>query len=137
MKHNHWLLLLLLASGSLNSCFPDFQATEADRLYLRVTGSAKARVKWFTYSAAYADSPAFVTLETPGRLDTLCQTDNLEQVVVRGDTVRLAFNGGPRLYMEHIPVLRHVAGHTIVVDSMGQYSSPRPPRLYFTLQAHQ
>jgi hypothetical protein len=55
------------------------QATEADRRYLRVTGPAQARVKWFTYPVAYADSPDFVTLETPGRLDALCWTDNLEK----------------------------------------------------------
>ena len=135
MKRNRWLLLL--AAGSLSSCFPDFQATEADRLYLRVTGPPKARVKWFTYSAAYADSPDFVTLETPGRLDTLCRTDNLEKVVVRGDTICLAFNGGPRLYMERIPILRHLAGHPIVVDTTGHYPSPRSPRPYFKLQAQE
>lgn len=132
MKRTFWLLL---ASGTLTSCVPDFKATESDRLYLRATGPAQARLKWFTYSAAYADSPDFVTLDTPGRLDTLCRTDNLEAVNLRGDTVRLAFDGAPRLYMKRIAVPRHVAGHPVVVDTTGHYPALRPQRTYFKMDS--
>jgi hypothetical protein len=130
MKHTLWLLL---AVGAVSSCVPDFQATEADRLYLQVSGPVEARVKLFTYAAAYANSPDFVTLETPGRLDTLCRTDNLEQVAIRGDTVHLAFTGAPSLYTKRIRVAPQAAGHLILVDTSGQQPSPRPARNYFKL----
>lgn len=121
---------LVLLTALLSSCFPDFSAKESDRLYLQVVKSPAVCVKWFTYSAAYADSPDFVTLEAKGRIDNLCTTDNLQHVALQGDTVRLTFSGTPRLYMEPAPVMSIAAGHPIVLDTVDLHLPPTP-RKYF------
>ncbi len=110
----------------LQGCFPSFTPSHEDRLIYKQTRTPEIEVEWYTFSTAYAESPDFVVLTKAGKTDTVCASDNVADVVVKGsNTVIVGFYGAPSIYMEGIQVPDSVLGCPIVIDTSYVPAAPK------------
>jgi hypothetical protein len=119
------LISILFAALLFGSCAPSFESTPEDRLFFRKIKTPSVESEWYTYSAAWADSPDFVTIKTKKILDTLCISDNIADLyVVDSNRIVIGFYGYPSLYMKPIKMPQILQGCPIIIDTTYK---PLPP----------
>jgi hypothetical protein len=116
MKLLSWLSCMLCFI-SCDVPVPNFGSKE-DRITIKEIEHSSAKIEWFTYSAAYANFPNFVTVETKDRVDTICISTNVADMLdMGGDSIKLGFYGSPKKYDEIIKIPLKAQSYTIVSDT--------------------
>jgi hypothetical protein len=105
-------------------CFPKFQYTEEDRLYLKELAVDSVNLKWFCYSTVSSITPDFVTIEKYGITDTICIADNIAHLKLERDTITIGFYGAPKEYNRMIQVPDKIMDYKIKVDSTYVSNAP-------------
>lgn len=109
------IILMTLLLVSVAGCVPSFDVTE--RSWLKSIKTPDGRINLFMYSSAYADSPDFIVFESAEVADTLCRSDNVLGMFLANNTLRVHFNGSPRLYMEPVFIVSKLHGYHVVLDT--------------------
>lgn len=121
MRFLFWFVLLFILSG----CVPSFETTEKDRIYFRIVKTPSIDIRWFTYEAAFAESPDFIVAQKDGKIDTICRSDNIADLyVVDRNKIVIGFFGRPGLYLEPVKIAETSFGCPIKVDTT--FTAPLP-----------
>lgn len=109
------IVLLTMLALAAASCFPSFEV--AERAWLKWIKTPTGEIAWFTHTAAYADSPDFIVLESGSEADTLCTADNVVDMYLEHQNLHVHFNGRPSLYMKEISVPGRLGPYKVVLDT--------------------
>lgn len=124
MKLLSWLCCILCFI-SCDIPVPNFGSKD-DRLTIKEMERSSVKIEWFTYSAAFANFPNFVTIKTKDRVDTICISTNIADIVDLGnDSIKLGFYGSPKKYDEIIKIPFKVQSYTIISDTTFIYKRRR------------
>ena len=122
-----WRVKYLSFLVCLTSCFQPFRSDLKDRLFFKKIKTTSIEVEWYTYSAAWADSPDYITIKKGNVLDTVCMSDNIADIyVIDSNKVVIGFYGIPARYMEPVIVNEKVLGSTIIIDTAHVPLPPHP-----------
>jgi hypothetical protein len=108
-------ILLAILVLSATACVPSFEVTE--RAWLKWIKIPGGEIAWFTYTAAYADSPDFIVLEAGNKADTLCITDNVVDMYLEHRSLHIHFNGRPSLYTKGISIPSKLGNYKVILDT--------------------
>lgn len=125
IKTSHANIIHLFILGCISSCSLTFKPDLKDRIFFKKIKTPVLEVEWYTYSAAWADSPDIVTVKKENILDTVCISDNIADInVIERDKVVIGFYGSPEKYMKPIVIHKTILGYPIKIDT--SYVSPPP-----------
>lgn len=94
--------------------------------------TANGSIDWFTYSAAYSNSPDYILIKSDARVDTLCVADNILDVNIDENRLLIHCNGQPGLYTKKVAIPKEIVGYFVEVDTSGVAFSANG-RKYFKL----
>jgi len=110
---NFIIICLVLLSG----CVPSFDVSEEDRLYLKELQDSSIKLEWFYYSAAYGDSPDYITIQSDDKLDTLCLASNIAALNLKSDSIVIGFYGRPNNHSRSNTLPKRYNNYKVVLDT--------------------
>lgn len=102
-----------------------------ERLYIKEVQNNDVKLDWFFYSAAYSESPDYITVNQGGTIDTICTASNIAGLRLDADKIMLGFYGSPQLYGEPIEVPTKVMGYKVLIDTNYVRDSHTNPRKFY------
>jgi hypothetical protein len=95
---------------------PDF-SKGSKRLYIKELGICDAKLNWFFFSAAYSETPDYITIQNSSNVDTICISDNIADLKVENNKIVIGFYGKPMGYTIPIKIPDSLMGYKIVIDT--------------------
>ncbi|GAB3826157.1 hypothetical protein GCM10028821_08100 [Hymenobacter jeollabukensis] len=86
-------------------------------MYMKYIKTANGSIDWFTYSAAYSNSPDYILIKSDTRVDTVCVVDNILDVKIDKDKMLIHCNGQPSLYTKEVALPKEMAGYFVELDT--------------------
>ncbi|HYV91863.1 MAG TPA: hypothetical protein VE978_08770 [Chitinophagales bacterium] len=114
-------LLFILLLSSCRFFIPDFKATENDKMYRKIIEKDSIEIDWFTFSAAYAESPDFLIAKKEAQSDTICISTNIAHVNILDNKILIGFYGSPKLEDMKITLPDKIMDHEIQIDTTYKY----------------
>jgi hypothetical protein len=111
--------------------FPPVPDFTLDRLYLKELEDSNIRLKWFFYSAAYTETPDYITMELNNTIDTICVASNVADLRFENNRIVIGFYGMPQRYGDPLTIPCKVKGYKIIVDTAYTTNSLTAPREYY------
>jgi len=113
VKIAKYILLTVL----INSCNPFSDKKDDVRLYIKEIDSPPVHLNWFFYSWISNISQDFITIENGSEEDTVCVSNNIADLQLVGNTIKIGFYGHPTKYSENINLPASVMNYKIVIDT--------------------
>ncbi len=114
----------------LNGCFPSFESTSKDKLFLKEINVESVKLEWFFYSTVSFETPDYITIEKERKLDTICVSNNIADLKLEDNKIKIAFYGSPEKNMKSISIPSNKMGYIILIDTSYILKTPKPRKFY-------
>lgn len=99
----------------MQGCFPSYAPKEET---VKEIQEGDVTLKWVKLVGTLDQNfPEYISTQKGNQVDTLCESHNIADLKIQGDTLVVGFYGTPQQYMESIRIPNEILSYRIVVDT--------------------